>query len=71
MPRYSFTLEDGAPVAPEDATEELPDNEAAMHHAKLIAKDLVRTTTSGGHWRGARDEAGKEIDSVPVIADRR
>ena len=72
MPRYSFTLEDGAFVAPEDATEELPDDQAAMHHAELVAKDLSRTTTSGDHWRVvARDETGKELGSIPVIFDRR
>jgi len=72
MPRYSFTLEDGVPVAPEDATEDLADNQAAMDHAKLIAKDLARSSVALDHLRVVvRNEAGDEIGDVPLQFDPR
>jgi hypothetical protein len=71
MPSYSFTLEDGVPVAPEDATEDFADNQTAMDHAKLVAKDLARSNAAENHLRVvARNDAGDKIGSVPVVADR-
>jgi hypothetical protein len=43
MPRDSFSLSDGIPAADSDATGDFADNQAAMSHAKLIAKDSTRT----------------------------
>jgi hypothetical protein len=70
MPRYSFTLEDGVPVAPEGATEDLADNQVAMDHAKLIAKDLARSRAALDHLRVVvRNEAGDEIGDAPLQVD--
>jgi hypothetical protein len=72
MPRYSFTLEERVPVAPEDATEDFDNNQAAMDHANLIAKDLARSKAARNHLRVVvRNEAGKEIGDVPLQVDLR
>ena len=72
MPRYTFTLEDGAIIADPEATEDLADNHAAMESAKLIAKDLARNNPAHDHHRVVvRDEAGNEIGNVPLLIDRR
>jgi hypothetical protein len=72
MPRYSFTLEDGVPVASDEATEDFANNQAAVDHAKLIAKDLARNNPARDHYRVVvRDEASNEIGNVPLLIDRR
>ena len=72
MTRYSFTLEDGAYVAPEDATEEFASKRAAIDHAKLVAKDLAQSHAAENKLLVVvRDEAGKEVGSIPVIFDLR
>jgi hypothetical protein len=72
MPRYSFTLEDCVPIAPEDVTEDFANNQAAMDHANLIAKDLARSKAARDHLRVVvRNEAGKEIGDVPLQVDLR
>ena len=72
MPRYSFTLEERVPIAPEDATEDFANNQAAMDHAKLIARDLARSTAARNLLRVVvRNEAGKEIGDVPLQMDLR
>jgi hypothetical protein len=72
MPRYFFTLEDGKRTADPDATEDLADNQAAMGHAELIAKDLERSKAALDKLRVVvRNEAGDEIGDVPVRADLR
>ena len=72
MPRYSFTLEDGVPIAPEDVTEDFANNRAAMDHANLIAKDLARSKAAQNHLRVVvRNQAGEEIGDVPLQVDLR
>ena len=68
MARYFFALGDAA--APEDATEEFASNQAAMDHAKLVAKDLARSTVARHNLRVVvRNEAGDEIGHVPMHVD--
>jgi hypothetical protein len=70
MPRYSFGLDDAAPL--EDATEEFAGNQAAMEHAKLVAKDLARSTAARHNLRVVvRNEAGDEIGDVSLQVDPR
>jgi hypothetical protein len=72
MPRYSFTLEDRVRVADPNATENLADNQAAMDLAKQIAKDFARSLAAQRGFRiVVRDDAGKQVGNVPVLADRR
>ena len=72
MPRYSFTLEERVPVAPEDATEEFANNQSAMDYANLIAKDLARSKAARDQLRVVvRNEAGKEIGDVALQVDLR
>ena len=72
MPRYTFTLEDGAIIGDPEATEDLADNHVAMESAKLIAKDFARNNPTWDHHRVVvRDEAGNEIGNVPLLIDRR
>ena len=72
MPRYTFTLEDGAIIADPEATEDLADNHAAMESAKLIAKDLALNNPARNHHRVVvRNEAGDEIGDVPLQVDLR
>jgi hypothetical protein len=72
MPRYSFSLSNCIPAADSDATEDLSDNQAAMDHAKLVAKDLARNNPARDHHRVVvRDEAGNEIGNVPLLIGRR
>ena len=73
MPRYSYSLENGIRVAdPQDATEDIADNRAAMDHAKLVAKDLARSKAAQNNLRIViRNEAGHEIGAVPLRADLR
>ena len=71
MPRYSFTLGDGAPVADSDATADLADNQAAIDHAELIAKDLARSEAAQDDLRIViRNQAGDKIGEVPLVANR-
>ena len=72
MPRYSFTLENGACVADAEATEDLADDHAALESATLVAKDLARSTAARNHYRVVvRNEAGDEIGNVHLVADLR
>jgi hypothetical protein len=72
MPRYSFSLSDAIPAADSDATEDLTNNQAAMDHANLIAKDLARSKAARNHLRVVvRNEAGKEIGDVLLQVDLR
>jgi len=72
MPRYSFTLENGACVADAEATEDLADDHAALESAKLVAKDLARSKAAQNNLRIViRNEAGHEIGAVPLRADLR
>jgi hypothetical protein len=71
MPRYSFTLGDGAPVADSDATADFASNKAATDHAGLVAKDLARSISARNLCVVARDESGNKIVSVPVAADQK
>jgi hypothetical protein len=70
MPRYSFSLDKGIPVADSDATEDFADNHAAMEHAKLIAKDLARSLAAKNNLCVVvKNEAGDEIGDVPLQVD--
>jgi hypothetical protein len=72
MPRYSFTLEDGVPVAPEDATEDFANNQAARGHARQVAKDLARSIAARDRLRVVvRTEAGVQIGEIAVLPERR
>ena len=67
MPRYSFSLGYGARIPDSDATEDLPDNHAAMESAKLIAKDLAQSKAAQDRLNVVvRDEADKEVGAVPI-----
>jgi len=71
MPRYTYSLEDGVPIAALDANEKFADNRAAVEHAKLIAKDLARSLVARRHLRVVvRNQAGAEIGAVPLVASR-
>ena len=68
QPRYSYSLEDGVPIAAPDAKERFADNRAAIEHAKLIAKDLARSLLAQRGLRVVvRNEAGVEIGAVPLV----
>jgi uncharacterized Zn ribbon protein len=68
MPRYSFSIEDGAAVAHPDATEDLANNEAAIERAREIARDFNGSTIAIGRSRVVvRDKAGTEIGDVPLL----
>ena len=70
MPRYSYSLEDGVPIAALDANEEFADKNAAMDHAKRIAKDLARSLIAKRHLCiVVRNEAGDKIGDVPLQAE--
>jgi len=72
MPRYSFTLEDGETIAPEDATENFANNQAAMDHARFVAKDLARSTAAQDHLRVVvRNAAGVQIGDVAVLPEHK
>ena len=70
MPRYSFSLSDGIPAADSDAAGDFADNQAAMGHAKLIAKDLTRSLAAQRGLRVViRNEAGDQIGDVPLVTE--
>ena len=72
MPRYSFSLSDDIPASDTDAIGDFADNQAAMEHAKMIAKDLARSLAARRILRVVvRNEAGDEIGEVPLRADLR
>ena len=49
-----------------------PDNQAAMDHASLIAKDLARSLAARRNLRVVvRNKAGDEVGEVPLRADLR
>ena len=67
MPRYSFTLENGVRITPEDATEDCASKQAALDHAKLVAKDLATSIPARNHMCVVvRDESGNKIGSIPL-----
>jgi hypothetical protein len=68
MPRYSFSLEDGIRLTHPDATEDFADNDAAMTHARKVARDFSGSLSAMGRsnvvvW----DAAGSEVGSVPIL----
>ncbi|MEA2981053.1 MAG: hypothetical protein QOF09_2876 [Alphaproteobacteria bacterium] len=70
MPRYYFSLENGVRVADPDATEDFADNQGAVDHARLIAKDLARSLAARRNLRVVvRNETGDEIGDVPLRAN--
>ena len=70
MPHYSFSLSDSIPAADTDATGDFADDQAAMDHAKLIAKDLARSLAARRNLRVVvKNEAGDEVGDVPLQAD--
>ena len=72
MPLYSYSLEDGARIADLEAREEFADNQAAIAHAKLIAKDFARSKAAQNDLRVVvRNEAGDEIGEMPLQFDLR
>jgi len=61
-------------LAQEDAVgvKDFDNNQAAMDHANLIAKDLARSKAARNHLRVVvRNEAGKEIGDVLLQVDLR
>jgi hypothetical protein len=69
MARYSFTLENGVCVAAEDATEEFASKQAAVDHAKLVAKDLAQSKPARNRMHVVvRDESGNKVGSIPLRA---
>jgi hypothetical protein len=72
MRHYSFSLTGGIPAADTDATGDFADNQAAMDHASLIAKDLARSLAARRNLRVVvRNKAGDEVGEVPLRADLR
>jgi hypothetical protein len=72
MPHYTFSLSNGVPAADTDAVGDFADNQAAMEHAKLIAKDLARSLAARNNLRVVvSNEASDEIGDVPLRADLR
>ena len=71
MPHYSYSLEDGVPIADLEAKEKFTDNRAAIEHAKQIAKDLARSLVARRGLRVVvRNEAGAEIGAVSLVENR-
>ena len=71
MPRYTFTLEKSDRVADAEATEDLPDETAAMESARLIAHDFAISKAAEANLRVVvLDEAGDEVGSVPIMGKR-
>jgi hypothetical protein len=65
MPKYYFSLADGSAGDPELV--ELPNDEAARHEARNIARDLARNKTALGDQRiVAKTERGKVVCEVPL-----
>ena len=72
MPHYSFSAEDGTRITASGATEDLADDQAAIEHAKLIARDLGFSLMAANKLCiVVRDEAGNEIGAIPLLANRR
>jgi hypothetical protein len=52
--------------------EDFASNQAAMDHAKLVAKDLARSTSTRRNSRVVvRNEAGVHIGDIAVLPERR
>jgi len=68
MPRYSFTLEDGFPLSAPDATEDFVGDDAAMDHARKVARDFDHSTTAQGKSGVVvRDATGREVGRAPLL----
>jgi len=68
MPLYRFALLNGHRLDDEEATELLPDDEAARKEALLIIRDLKKGNASG--WKGWRVEVtdgDRQVWQIPFI----
>jgi hypothetical protein len=68
MPLYRFALRNGHRLEDEEATELLPDDEAAREEALQIIRDLIKSNVSG--WKGWRVEVmdgDRQVWQIPFI----
>jgi len=69
MPRYSYSLEDGTRVTHPEATEDFPDDKAAMDHAWKVARDFSGSLSAMGRSSVVvRNETDEEVGSVPLVS---
>jgi len=57
MPRYSYSLEDGTRLTHPEATEDFPDDKAAMDHARKVARDFsgsLSAMADQASWSGTK-----------------
>jgi hypothetical protein len=68
MPLYAFSIRGGHRLDIEEASELLPDDEAAREEAQQIIRDLKKGTVSG--WKGWRVEVtdgDRQVWQIPFI----
>ena len=68
MPLYRFALHNGHRLDAEEATEFLPNDEAAREEALQIIRDLKKSNSSG--WKGWRVEVtdgDRQVWQIPFI----
>jgi hypothetical protein len=68
MPLYAFSLHNGHRLNEQEATELLPDDEAAREEALQIIHDLKKSNVSG--WKGWRvevREGDRQVWQIPFI----
>ena len=68
MPLYCFALHNGHRLDAEEATELLPDDEAAREEALQIIRDLKKNNVTG--WKGWRVEVtngNRQVWQIPFV----
>jgi hypothetical protein len=68
MPLYSFSLRDGYRLDDFEATELLPDDEAACEEALQIIHDLKKNNvTAWNGWRVEVTDVDRQVWQIPFI----
>jgi hypothetical protein len=68
MPLYSFLLRDGLRLDDFEATEFLPDDEAAREEALQIIHDLKKNNVTAWHgWRVEVTDGDRQVWQIPFI----
>jgi hypothetical protein len=68
MPLYRFALHNGHRLDDEEATEFLPDDEAAREEAFQIIRDMKKNNVTGWKgWRVVVTDGDRQVRQIPFV----